>query len=109
MIMKIVLVIKKGLKVFKIVWNIVGFVRVGYKGVGVFGMVVGKVFGKVGGVFVIVGMGLDIWKIVFIGKDISNGFKLEFGKGIINYILELEKLLNVVEKYFLEMYEFNYW
>lgn len=60
-IMKSVVVIIKGLKVFKIVWNIVGFVRVGYRGVGVVGMVVGRVIGKVSGVFVIVGIGLDIW------------------------------------------------
>lgn len=105
--MKTASVTKKGLKVFKIVRNTVGFARAGYKGVGAFGMAAGKVLGKAGRALAIVGMGLDIWKIVSTGKDISNGSKSELGKGITNHILELEKSLNAVEKYFSETYEFN--
>lgn len=108
-ILMIVDIVYRGFGVIKCVYKIVGLVKVGYKGVGVFGMVVGKVIGKVSGFVVIVGIGFDIWMIVFFSKDISNGLKLEFGEGIIKYILELEKLMNIVEKYFLEMYGFNYW
>lgn len=85
-IMKTASVTKKGLKVFKIVRNTVGFARAGYKGVGAFGMAAGKVLGKAGGALAIVGMGLDIWKIVSTGKEISNGSKSELGKGITKHI-----------------------
>lgn len=66
--------------------NTVGFARAGYKGVSAFGMAAGKVLGKAGGALAIVGMGLDIWKIVSTGKDISNGSKSELGKGITKHI-----------------------
>lgn len=45
-----------------------------------------RVLGKAGGALAIVGMGLDIWKIMSTGKDISNGSKSELGKGITKHI-----------------------
>lgn len=107
-IMKSASVTTKGLKVFKIVQNTVGFARAGYRGVGAVGMAAGKALGKASGALAIVGIGLDIWQIVSSSKDISNGSKSELGKGITKHILELEKSLNAVEKYFSETYEFNY-
>lgn len=107
-IMKSAAVTTKGLKVFKIVRNTVGFARAGYRGVGAVGMAAGRAIGKASGALAIVGIGLDIWQIVSSSKDISNGSKSELGKGITKHILELEKSLNAVEKYFSETYEFNY-
>lgn len=107
--MKKARVTKQGMKVFKIVQNTVKFARAGYGGVSAFGKAAGKVLGKASGrAFAIVGMGLDIWQIVSSSQDISKGSKSELGKGITEHILELEKSLNAVEKYFSETYEFNY-
>lgn len=107
-IMKTASVTAKGMKVLKIVHKTVGFAKVGYKGVGAFGMAAGKAIGKASGALAVVGIGFDIWTIVSSSKDISNGSKSELGKGITKHILELEKSLNAVEKYFSETYEFNY-
>lgn len=106
-LMKTACVTKQGLKVFKIVRTTVGLARAGYRGVGAVGMAAGKAIGRVSGAFAVIGIGLDIWTIVTSSKDISNGSKSELGKGITNYIVEMEKSLNAVEKYFSETYEFN--
>lgn len=107
--MKTARVTEQGMKVFKIARKTVGFARQGYKGVSAFGKAAGKVLSKASGrVFAIVGMGLDIWQIVSSSQDISNGSNSELGKGITKHILQLEKSLNAVEKYFSETYEFNY-
>lgn len=99
---------RKGLQVFKIVQNTVGLARAGYRGIGAVGMAAGRAIGKASGALAVVGIGLDIWQIVSSSKDISNGSKSELGKGITKHIVELEKSLNAVQKYFSETYEFNY-
>lgn len=99
----------KGMKVFKIARKTVKFARQGHGVVSAFGRASGKVLSKATGkFFAIVGIGLDIWQIVSSSQDIGNGSKSELGKGITKHILDLEKSLNAVEKYFSETYEFNY-
>lgn len=107
-ILTIVNTVNRGIQVVKGVQKTVGLAKAGYKGVGGFGMAAGKALGKAGGPLAIVGIGFDIWTIVSSSKDISNGSKSELGEGITKHILELEKSMNAVEKYFSETYEFNY-
>lgn len=106
---KSALITKKGLQVFKVVEKTVKIARTSKSGLSAaFGTAAGKVFGKVSGVFAAFGIGFDIWQILSSSKDISNGSKSELGKGIAKHIVEMEKSLNAVQKYFSETYELNY-